>query len=151
MIQRIQSIYLFLAAAALGCSSLFPLATASGDSTALAATGDNFFADGTYWPNEFQGWMAALFLTAAAVFTIFLYKNRTRQMLLAGGIALGAVLLLGAFAALGYYNAQRLPEGADAHLALGSVFPPAAVPLLLLAYRAIKKDEALVRSADRLR
>ncbi|MBP6813123.1 MAG: DUF4293 domain-containing protein [Saprospiraceae bacterium] len=151
MIQRIQSIYLFLAAAAMGSSIFFPLATASGEATALAATGDNFFADGIYWAKEFPGWRGLFFLIIGAVLTIFLYKNRPRQMQLAGGIAFVAVLLLVMFAALGYYYAERLPEGADAHLALGSAFPPIAVPLLILAYRAIKKDEELVRSSDRLR
>ncbi len=151
MIQRIQSIYLFLAAAAMGSSIFFPLATASGEATALAATGDNFFADGIYWAKESPAWMGLTFLIAGAIFTIFLYKNRPRQMQLTGGIAFGAVLLLVLFATLGYYYADRLPEGADAHLALGSAFPIVAVPLLILAYRAIKKDEALVRSSDRLR
>jgi len=151
MIQRIQSIYLFLAAAAMGSSVFFPLATASGEATALAATGDNFFADGIYWAKEFPGWLGLIFLIAGAVITIFLYKNRPRQMQLTGGIAFVALLLVVAFAALGYYYAQRLPEGTDAHLALGSAFPIVAVPLLILAYRAIKKDEELVRSSDRLR
>ncbi|MFN0176341.1 MAG: DUF4293 domain-containing protein [Saprospiraceae bacterium] len=151
MIQRIQSIYLFLAAAALGSSVFFPLATASGEASALATTGDNFFADGIYWAKEFPGWMGLFFFIAGAVIAIFLYKNRPRQMQLAGGIAFGVLLLVGLFAALGYYYAQRLPEGTDAQLALGSAFLPVAIPLLILAYRAIKKDEELVRSSDRLR
>lgn len=56
MIQRIQTIYLLLAAAAMG-DYFLPLATASGDATALAASGDNFFADGVYSAKEFPaGW-----------------------------------------------------------------------------------------------
>ena len=151
MIQRIQSIYLFLAAVALGSSIFFPLATATGEPAALAATGDNFFADGTYWAKEFPGWIATLLLIAGAVSAIFLYKNRPRQMQLTGSIALGAFLLLVLFGALGYYYAGSLPEGAAAHLSLGSALCPVSVPLLWLAYRAIKKDENLVRSSDRLR
>ncbi|MBK6997899.1 MAG: DUF4293 family protein [Lewinellaceae bacterium] len=117
------------------------MATASGEATAMAATGDNFFADGIYWAKESPAWMGLTFLIAGAIFTIFLYKNRPRQMQLTGGIAFGAVLILVLFATLGYYYADRLPEGADAHLALGSAFPLIAVPLLILAYRAIKKTK----------
>ncbi len=151
MIQRIQSFYLFLAAAALGASIFLPLATASGDPAALATTGDNFFADGIYWAKEFPGWIGDLMLLIGSLIAIFLYNNRPRQMQMAGVIAVGVFLLMVLFAVLGYYNAQGLPEGTSTKLALGSAFPPLSIPLLLLAYRAIKKDEDLVRSSDRLR
>ena len=72
-------------------------------------------------------------------------------MQLAGVIALGTLILLVLFAALGYTNAQHLPDGASAHIALGGILEPLAIPLLIMAYRAIKKDENLVRSSDRLR
>lgn len=72
-------------------------------------------------------------------------------MQLTGVVTLCALILLVLFAVLGYFNAQHLPEGATAHLALGSALEPLAIPLSWLAYRAIKKDENLVRSADRLR
>jgi hypothetical protein len=151
MIQRIQSIYLLLASAVLASPLFLPLATASGDATALAATGDNFFADGTYWVKEFPGGMSLLFAVAFSFYAIFLYKNRPRQMRLAGAMAVLTILFSALFASLGYFYAKSLPEGSSAHLALGSAFPVLAVPLLLLAYRAIKKDEDLVRSSDRLR
>ncbi len=151
MIQRIQSIYLLLAGAVLASPMFLPLATASGDAAALAATGDNFFADGTYWVKEFPGGMSLLFAAVFSVYAIFLYKNRPRQMRLAGGMSILTILFAALFALLGYYYAQKLPEGSEAHLALGSAFPLAAIPLLLLAYRAIKKDEELVQSSNRLR
>ncbi|MFN0216369.1 MAG: DUF4293 domain-containing protein [Saprospiraceae bacterium] len=151
MIQRIQTIYLFLAAAALASPIFFPLATASGDLSSLASTENNFFADGIYWIKEFPGGMSVLFAAVFTVYAIFLYKNRPRQMRLAGGMAVLTVLLTVLFASLGYYYAQKLPGGARAQLALGSVYPLVAIPLLILAYRAIKKDENLVQSSNRLR
>lgn len=151
MIQRIQSIYLFLAASALGGSLSLPLATASGDATVLAATGNNLFADGVFWAKEFPGWLGAAILAVAALLAIFMFKNRHRQMQLAGLMALGALILVAMLAFLGYSSARNLPEGTAAHLAVGSAFAPLAIPLLTLAYRAIKKDEELVRSSDRLR
>ena len=151
MIQRIQTIYLFLAAAALVSPIFLPLATASGEPAALAATGDNFFADGTYWVKEFPGGLSLLLAALFSVYAIFLYKNRPRQMRLAGGMSILTILFAALFAVLGYYYAQKLPAGSEAHLALGSAFPLVALPLLIMAYRAIKKDEELVRSSDRLR
>lgn len=151
MIQRIQTIYLFLAAAALASPVFFPLATASGDLTSLASTENNFFADGIYWIKEFPGGMSVLFAAVFTVYAIFLYKNRPRQMRLAAGMAVLTVLLTALFASLGYYYAQKLPEGAQAQLALGSAYPLVAIPLLILAYRAIKKDENLVQGSNRLR
>jgi Domain of unknown function (DUF4293) len=151
MIQRIQSIYLLLASLALSSPFFLPLATASGDPVALAGTGDNFFADGTYWVKEFPGGMSLLLAAVFSNYAIFLYKNRPRQMRLARGMSILTLLFAALFAALGYFNAQHLPEGVSAHLALGSAFPLLALPLFALAYRAIKKDEKLVRSSDRLR
>lgn len=151
MIQRIQTIYLFLASAAFGASFFLPLATASGESSVLASAGDNFFADGVYWAKEFPGGIATIAFAVAALVGIFLYNNRPKQMQLAGSLAVAAILFVALFLALGYYYADKLPEGARAEVALGGIISPLAIPLLWLAYRAIKKDEALVRSSDRLR
>lgn len=151
MIQRIQSIYLLLASLAIGSTGVLPLATASGDTAALAATGDNFFADGVYKVLEFPaGWMILLSAVLIAAL-IFRYKDRVKQMRSVGfGIILVLVsaLMLGL---LGYHYATQLPPGTAPHLALGSAAWPVAILLLYLAYRAIGKDEALVRSSDRLR
>ncbi len=151
MIQRIQTIYLLLAAVALGATFFLPLATASGEPSVLASAGDNFFADGVFWAKEFPAGFATLAFAVAALIGVFLYKNRPKQMQLAGSLAVAAILFVGMFAGLGYYYANRLPAGSSTQLSLGSGIAPLAIPLLWLAYRAIKKDEALVRSSDRLR
>lgn len=151
MIQRIQTIYLLLAAFAMLGIFFFPLATATGDTTALAAVGDNYFADGVFWANESPAYFGFYILIGAVLAAIFLYKNRPKQMQFAG-LAILALLILGVLlAVLGYYYAQRLPEGSSAQIAEGSALPIAAMALLFLAYRNIKKDEELVRSSDRLR
>jgi hypothetical protein len=151
MIQRIQTIYLLLAAVALASSFFLPFATASGDSGALAASGENYFSDGAFWAAEIPGGLALPVLAALAFLGIFWYKNRPRQMQLAGLTALLALLGVLTVFGLGYPHAQRLPAGTVAQWFPGSVVPALAIVLLLLAYRAIRKDEALVRSSDRLR
>ncbi len=151
MIQRIQSIYLFLAAACLGSTILLPLATASGDATVLASSGDNYFADGVFWAKEHPGAFTSYMVAAAAIWAIFLFKNRQRQMQLAMLSSILTGLLVVLMFVLGYYYAQRLPEGTAVQISIGAAPFIMAIPLLLLAYRAIKKDEELVRSSDRLR
>ncbi|MBN8676622.1 MAG: DUF4293 domain-containing protein [Chitinophagales bacterium] len=151
MIQRIQSIYLLLAAIALICPVFLPLATATGDPAALQATGDNFFADGTFWSKEHPAGYSLFLLIAGIISTIFWYKNRPKQMQTAGILALTVLILIVLYAALGALNAQRLPDTASVQPGIGAYPPALAIVFLVLAYRAIKKDENLVRSSDRLR
>ncbi|HAD14679.1 MAG TPA: DUF4293 domain-containing protein [Saprospirales bacterium] len=151
MIQRIQTIYLLLAAIALVCPLFLPLATATGDQAALLATGDNFFADGTFWSKEHPAGYSLFMLTIGIIGAIFLYKNRPKQMQVAGILALGVFILIVLYASLGALNAQRLPDTASIQPGIGAYPPVLTIVFLLLAYRAIKKDENLVRSSDRLR
>ena len=151
MIQRIQTIYLLLAAVALATPIFLPLATATGDQAALLATGNNFFADGIYWSKENPAGLAIFALIIGILGAIFLYRNRVGQMRLTGGMAFGVGILMALFAALGMINAKLLPEAVSVQIGVGSIPPLLAIIFLFLAYRAIKKDENLVRSSDRLR
>lgn len=143
MIQRIQSIFLLLAAAAL--LGLFGLPFAS---TAEPVTASALFADQTYNILDHTA-LTALFIIAAVVclLSIFLFNNRKLQMRLS---------LLGIFGALaglivaGILYSQDA-AGQTAQLGVGFGLPVVSVILTLLAYRNIKKDEKLVKSMDRLR
>jgi hypothetical protein len=151
MIQRIQTIYLLLAAISLVCPVFLPLATATGDQAALLATGDNFFADGTFWSKEHPAGYSLFILIAGIFSIIFLYKNRPKQMQSAGVMAFAVLIFIVLYVALGALNAQRLPDNASVQPGIGAYPPVLAIVFLILAYRAIKKDENLVRSSDRLR
>lgn len=143
MIQRIQSIFLLLAAAAL--LGLFGLPFAS---TAEPVTASALFADQTYNILDHTA-LTALFIIAAVVclLSIFLFNNRKLQMRLS---------LLGIFGAIaglivaGVLYSQDA-AGQTAQLGVGFGLPVVSVILTLLAYRNIKKDEKLVKSMDRLR
>lgn len=138
-IQRVQSIYLFIAA--LIGSALFglPFATAP-------AQPEGMLVDGAFDINDHIG---LIILTAIIVVlsfvTIFLYNNRNLQMNIG---KLNIVLLLGLIVLAGYLF-STLPVATS--LGLGLVVPALVFVFTLLANRNIKKDEKLVRSADRLR
>lgn len=151
MIQRIQSIYLLLAAIAIAATFFLPLATASGDATVLATAGDNYFSDGKYWTNELPGFNLELGLAILVLVIIFRYKDRPKQAFSVNMAMLLLAVFLVMLGALGFYYAQRLPAGTAAQFGFGAATWPIAMVFLWLASRAIRKDEALVRSSDRLR
>lgn len=136
MIQRIQSVYLFLALLALGgLFARLPLITIN-----AAAANDTMYI----LEQAFIGLSA--FIT---LFSIFLYANRKRQMMAVKGAILLTVLALfsiGAdyFMAIGK-DADNL--GVDPFAIIGSVI----LILQILGHRGIAADEKLVRQADRLR
>ena len=95
--------------------------------------------------------LVALILLCAIVslIAVFLFKNRKLQMKITQlSIILNAVVLVGVF-----YYSNAAEEAADAkmHYQVGILMPLIAIIFLILAYRSIKKDEDLVRAADRLR
>lgn len=138
-IQRVQSIYL-LVAAIIG-STLFglPFATAP-------AQQEGMLVDGAFDINDHIGLIILTVVVVLLSFvTIFLYNNRVLQLNLG---KLNIVLLLGLLGLAGYLF-YTLPVATS--LGLGLVVPVVVFVLILLANRNIKKDEKLVRSADRLR
>ncbi|HKR04913.1 MAG TPA: DUF4293 domain-containing protein [Bacteroidia bacterium] len=92
--------------------------------------------------------VATGFLSA---FIIFLYRKRLLQMKLTRL----CILFITAFIVVDFYFSDALgKEYGDGYQTMylsGSYFPIIQVILLVMAMRAIKKDEELVRSADRIR
>lgn len=132
MIQRIQSLYLLLWLPVAGLIIfLFPV---------WQIEAPVFIQE---LPGPFALVIASGFL---AIVSIFLFKKRTVQLLIN---RINLILMLVLFPALLFWgadwNIEGITFGNAAYLPL-----PAAI-LLLLANRAIKKDENLIRSMDRLR
>ena len=94
--------------------------------------------------------MSLLILTVAvgiaALVLIFLFKDRKMQM----RITL-AVLLLSLLNIFLYYNETKKFIAAESSLDLSCVIVFAIPVFLFLAFRGIYKDEKLVKSVDRLR
>ncbi|MDX2283043.1 MAG: DUF4293 family protein [Bacteroidia bacterium] len=163
MIQRIQSVYLALAV----LFSLLPLglpvwqytiAGATETVTALQAQapeGQVLFFDhaSPLALGAHSAWLLLLLAGSGLCgFAIFRYQDRLRQI---GLLRIAALLLMLALLALVLLTLQGpaiLQGSADqGGAAYGIAFPAIALLLVVLAMRAIRKDEELVRSVDRIR
>ena len=136
MIQRIQSIYLVIVVLIDG---VLPLWVSLGRN----ASGKALYAiDGL--------WYSVLFFGAAALalLTVFLYRNRKNQFVLNRLNMLVNLALLGIFI---YQSLIMSGVRTISEQGLGMLLPVVAIVFLVLANRAIKKDEDLIRSVDRLR
>ena len=153
MIQRIQSVYLFVAAVLTLCLFGVPYAGFGSGNTIFSATVCHLSpaADGV--SATALAPLAAITLCAAVLclIAIFMYSNRTRQMKVVKlNIALQVVVLIG-MAAYCYGLQKAMGEGVAFSPKFAFIFPIISVLLLILAYRGIKADDDLVKSADRLR
>ena len=147
MIQRIQTAYLLVAGTLI--ASLFNVKLAD-----LSVNGKlyTFIAKGIFSNGEqvFDGLPILIFIGIIAVLhivIIFMYKKRIRQIRM---IVFTIILLLGLFGIF-FYFAYASFKGADVAFKVPVAFPLVAIILDYLAIRGIGKDEALVRSMDRIR
>ena len=147
MIQRIQTVFLFISA--LLIASLLKLKFAD-----LSVNDEiyTFVARGIYDGENlvFNGLAIFLFILIIALLhfaVIFLYKKRILQMRI---LVFTIVLLLGLFGMFFYFTYAGF-TGAKAAFKIPVIFPVIAAILDFLAIRGIGKDEALVRSLNRIR
>lgn len=155
MIQRMQSIWLLLATLTLICLFFLPLLTKTIAETesSVYTTGLHKKIDATTGSMdvlEFNFASLALNISAAlfSLTAIFLFKNRSLQK----RIIFLSILIIIALTVLCGIQAPQLLGGFEGSLiAVGSFLPPLAIISCLLAIRGIRKDEQLLRSADRLR
>ncbi len=158
MIQRKQTIYLFLAAIAMALDFVFPIAS--------------FIGSGQYqlefyiyqvvskvpdmvppFDVMFVAPVTALtgLVVLGSLLTIFMYRKRIMQAKMVRGLV---IFTLADVALLFFYNIPALEKltGYQAEYNyVGIAMPLIAMVLLILAIGGIMKDEKLVRSADRLR
>jgi hypothetical protein len=136
MIQRIQTIYLLIAAGiSAGLIFVFFLWTTKDNAQLFAKDELQYFA---------------MFLGSAALslISIFMFKNRKFQFVL------GRLNIVLNFILLGFFVYQSLNVSGEANVSekgIGILLPIFSIVFLVLANKAIKKDEDLVKSIDRLR
>ena len=155
MIQRIQTIYLFIIVV-LSCFTLFlPVAGLYIPEEALKyivdfkgiflvkTTGNQFIE------NVWALTAISTIIPLIALITIFLFKNRMLQIRL---VVFNIVLMAGFYGLLFIYfwiAGEKLH--ADWYLEIVSAFPLVNIILSILGMRAIGKDIALIKSLNRLR
>jgi hypothetical protein len=143
MIQRIQSVYLFLVVVL--SALLFFVNMYSVETSDPTEAGLQHYNSGSN--------MIYLVLTLISgllsVVAIFLFRNRNLQVRLCNL----NMLVICVFTGTVFYFADHSKSvaGSIVHYQAGSYFPLIQLVLTFLAMRAIRKDEQLVRSADRLR
>ena len=149
MIQRIQSIFLLLAAAAGFGQFVVPyLSTESGNAAATVPV----LADTVLNPMDNPGLLGLCILSGiVSLAAIFLFRNRQMQARLGNGAAIASLLLTVLAVFVVYQTMQQLPEGGSTRYGAGLALPAIAILFNWLAVRFIRKDENLVRSMDRLR
>ena len=136
MIQRIQSLWLLLAAACAFAGFKFPYYSGSklNDITLHELTGTA----------NILLMITTIVVGGLALITIFLFKNRTLQLRLCVlGILLEALLIF-----LYYREVETFVQGT---YALTAILHSVIVLSFVLAARGIKKDSKLVKDSDRLR
>ncbi len=154
MIQRLQTV--FLALAAIVTSLLFsrPMSFATTDQVLPAGNVQHMLADGVYnTQDHIVLLMLAILGILVPLITIFLYRNRPLQMKLSRlSIALAGLYIVLIIVFLQQNNQELAFESEiTIEYGYGYIIPVLAILFLALAIRYIRKDERLVRSADRLR
>lgn len=137
MLQRIQSIYLLIAFVVTGVLPfVFPLWT---------------FENGTDFYSMFSlPYTSILGLsTALSIVGIFTYKKRQNQFVMGRINMILNLILLGLFVYRSLNLSGETP--AVSEKGIGMFLPIVAIVFLAIANKAIKKDEDLVKSVDRLR
>ena len=161
MLQRIQSVYLAVAVAALIAIYFFPLASFTSDFVYY-----KFYVSHMHKLTDQAGAGATTvdsnLVLALGVFNgmivlvsgiaIFLFKNRRFQSKIVKlGILMNVILIGLIFFVFSPLIGRTLNAVVDYSSDAGIYFPLVALLMLILASRSIMKDEKLVRSADRLR
>lgn len=162
MIQRIQSIYLAVAAIFLVLGLFLPLWEVSaadqseflsGLNVATSSQEIQFYGHDTGLENALHSLLVGISgLTALfLLFVVFQFNDRKKQMRLAG-IALALTLANAiALVVLTTQGPEIISSTELGRPAYGFAFPILAVLLTWLGLRGIKKDEELVKSMDRIR
>ena len=136
MIQRIQSVYLFFVVLISGVLPFWIDLWSDADGNIMYAKNE-ILVSGAFYASALL-----------AVITIVIYRRRKNQFVLNRVNMLLNLFLLGFFV----YRSLNLPgEATVSEKGIGMLIPVISIVLLALANRAIKKDEDLVKSVDRLR
>jgi hypothetical protein len=139
MLQRIQSIWLLLAAACAFAGLKFPFYSGT-DKTGIPSS----LLSGASKSAPIYLLILTVAVGVIALITIFLFKNRSLQIRL----CIANILLQAGLTYL-YYHQSTLFTGGT--FALTSILQPAVLLFLVLAIGGIRKDSKIIADSNRLR
>lgn len=139
MIQRIQTIYLLLAAIAMMTVLAIPIAYSMQDTGTMVDL---------YISENMPAMILAFLSAVASLVGIVLFKNRKLQMRVALVAMAFSMFALAAICFFDFFN-KAIPVTSVNYVAL--FMPVFSLIFNSLGYRGIQSDEKLVRSMDRLR
>lgn len=157
MIQRIQSLYLFLAIILIALSFFLPVWAWTVGSDVQTSYLLYNYGISTTQPGYSAPLLYPVVLSFFALLSIVLYgwaffsfKNLSKAVQL---VIIALFSTLGYLACLGFivYDMGTTQQLSGNIPQLGTIFPAIAFVLGFMALRAIRRDQALLRSADRLR
>lgn len=159
MLQRIQSVYLLIAAMISIAVYFTPLSERLSEEGSGSTV--RLYIDGVHIEGQSEGnsqrqanfipLILDLLILGAVIYIIFLYRNRQAQIRL----CMMTLLICCTYLVVIFYFSDKLPngegQGADVKYLTGTYMAALQAFLILLAQRSIRKDEQLVRAADRIR
>lgn len=155
MIQRIQTLYLLLIFIGMLLLYFFPIATFIGgnEEFQIALWGIRSTADDTQVVGTIHMGILWLLATLLPLVNVFLYKRRWLQLRLC---VVEIVLLLGMQIYIGFYIFSSRSVISDFEVnsmkySLVDVIPIIGIILTILAFRGIVRDQALIKSLNRIR
>lgn len=154
MIQRIQTVYLLITSILIGIFFFLPFSSfvIDGDMSVFRLSIFGLIPDSAGAKVLFKAMPLIIMVTTIFVLnitTIFMFKRRMLQI----RFCIANIALLLGFQGLMYYfvSVAKHQLGSQPSYSIIFVFPLVSAVLLYLSIRRIAKDEALVRSMDRLR
>lgn len=149
MIQRIQTVFLALAAGADLSIFGFPFAVSSSQIEGSAL----FANDSLYnWQDNISLPIVFGIAGALALVAIFLFNDRKKQMLVTRIAVVASIIAVVLMVVFLWRDYQTMSSSVTLDDGIAAYTPIAGVIFLILAHRFINKDEKLVRSSyDRLR
>jgi len=161
MLQRLQTIFLFIIVIAMLCMSFVPIWTKVELGTFHTYTMyawrlqelnpvSNLSQHKVFMPYIFIG-ILSVTATLIALTEIFTYSNRMTQLKLGALNSLIMTGVMGLIVYLAKQNETNLLPGATGQYKLGFLLPAIAIISNLIANRLIRRDEKLIKSVDRIR
>ena len=147
MIQRIQSLYILLSIMLIAFLFTLPFAEIAANGKLYLFNIKGIINNGEIVHDGVPITIFTGIILLLHVAAFFMYKKRIRQMRI---LVFAILLMLGLFGMFYFFTYYSF-RGADVSFKMAVVFPLIAIILDYLAIRNIGKDEALVRSIDRIR